>query len=191
MSGERKKRKAQETPEKDSPAADLIQKISERTQGRINDLKTLMGEAEAAKQVKDLKDVLVKYIKATVKHEEDTSNQLSDVFQMVSKLEKKTKAAEVKAEAADVMVKEIERARETVEIKASRREMAQKMEFATTQVKVMDLDFDKSIDEQKEMVRVAKVRLTAKMKPDDQPKFGELIKKAEGMCWPGARQSTR
>ena len=179
MSGDRKKRKAQETPEKESPAADLIKKISDCTTNRVSDLKTLMGEAESAKQVKDLKDIMVKYIKSSIKHEEVMGNHLSDVFQVVTKLEKKTVAAEVKAEAADVKVKEIEKVRETIEIKSSRKEMAQKMELAVSQVKIMDLDFDKSVEDQKEMVRIAKTRLTAKVNASDQPKFTDLIKKAE------------
>ena len=179
MSGERKKRKAQETPEKESPAADIIKKISDCTASRVSDLQTLMGEVESAKQVKDLKDVLVKHIKASIKHEEMIGNHLSDGFQIITKLEKKAAEAGTKAEAAGVKVKEIEKVRESIEIKASRKEMAEKMEIATTQVKVMDLDFDKNVEDQKELVRVAKVRLTAKVKADDQPKFADLIKKAE------------
>ena len=173
-----KKRKAQESPEKDSPASDQVKKISDRTIKRVEDLKVLMAEAEAAKVTKDMKEVFVKYLKSTIKHEEDANTELSDLMQTVIKLEKKAGAAEEKAAKADDKVKEIEKVRETVEIKASRKDMAAKMEYATTQVKVMDLDFERSLEEQKEMVRVAKLRLTAKIKKDDQPKFTELVSKA-------------
>ena len=175
---ENKKRKAQESPEKDSPAADQVKKISDCTSRRIEDLKSLLAETEAAKQVKEVKDVFAKFLKSTIKHEEVVNTELSDLLQMVVTLEKRASAAEQKAVKADVKVKEIEKVRETVEIKASRKEMAAKMEYASTQVKVMDLDFERSIDEQKEMVKVAKLRLTAKVKAEDQPKFTDLVKKA-------------
>ena len=125
-----------------------------------------------------MKDLLGKYFRSTIEHTETVGSELSDVCQEVVRLEKKTDGVVVKAEKADAKVKEIEMVRETTEIKASRREMAAKMEFATTQVKVMDLDFDRSIEEQKEMVRVAKLRLTAKVKADDQPRFTDIVKKA-------------
>ena len=176
--GQSKKRKAQESPEKDSPASDQVKKISDRTTGRVADLKSLLSEAEGAKQVKDVKDVLVKYLKSSIKYEEAVNTELSDLMHVVVKLEKKAVSAEQKAANADVKVKEIEKVRETVEIKASQKEMAAKMEQATHQVKVMDVDFERNIEEQKEMVRVAKLRLTAKVKAEDQPKFTELVSKA-------------
>ena len=125
-----------------------------------------------------MKDVLTKYIKSTIKYEEATNSELSDLFQLVVKLEKRAGAAEERAVKADVKVTELEKVRETVEIKSSRKEMAAKMETATTQVKVMDLDFERCVEEQKEMVKVAKLRLTAKVRGDDQHKFAELVNKA-------------
>ena len=40
------------------------------------------------------------------------------------------------------------------------------------------LDFEREVEEQKELVKVAKLRLTAKVKAEDQPKFTEIIRKA-------------
>jgi hypothetical protein len=178
MGNDTKKRKAQESPGKGSPASDLIKKLSDRTLNRVSDLKGLLVENESAKSVKDVKDVLAKYIKSAIKHEEATSNDMSDVLQLFIKLEKRAETAEAKATTADAKVKEIEKVRETVEIKASRKEMAAKMELATTQVKVMDLDFERSMDDQKEMVKVAREVLTARVRSDDQPKLTSLTKKA-------------
>jgi hypothetical protein len=134
-------------------------------------------EMEAAKAMKDMKDVMLKVMKGTAKYQQKMANHVSDLCKSVSEMEKKLTDTELKAVKQKEKIEEFEKLRETSEVKASRKDMAEKMELATTQVKILDMDFDKQTDVRKELLDVAKVRLLAKVKAAEQAKFTELIKK--------------
>ena len=178
MGNESKKRKTRDSPCKEGPSSSLVVKIGERATSYSKELEAHLLEVEQAKSVKDLKDSVVKSLKASIGYHKDMASHVSDLCAAVVVLEARAEAVNEKADTAKERVAELEKARETIEVKASRRDMAAKIEHATTQVKVMDLDFDREIDNQKDMVNCAKTRLTAKVKAEDQPKFTELVKKA-------------
>ena len=178
MGKENKKRKANGSPDKEGPSANLVVKIGNLATTYAGELEAHLVEVEQAKTVKDLKDSVTKSLKAAIGYHKNMASHVSDICAAVVVLEARAETVSVKADMAKERVCELEKARETLEIKASRKDMAAKMEHATTQVKVMDLDFDRQIEDQKEMVKCAKTRLTAKVKADDQPKFVELVKKA-------------
>ena len=75
-------------------------------------------------------------------------------------------------------VADMEKVRESISVKASRKDMAAKMEVAMTQVKVLDLDFEKNTDDRAELQRVAKEKLKAKVRSTEVEKYNELVRKS-------------
>jgi len=134
---------------------------------------------EGAPSFKKLGEQLAKMWKGTVMgFVQKQSSHISDLCQAVADLEEKLEAAAVRETNNKQKLEEMEKFRETNEVKASRVEMGRKMESAVTQVKILDMDFDKEIDDHKEMLNCAKIRLRAKVKASEQERFGELVKKA-------------
>jgi len=56
--------------------------------------------------------------------------------------------------------------------------MGRKMEVAITQVKILDLDFGKEINERKELMEAAKAKLAEKIRLDERSKYDDLVRKA-------------
>ncbi len=134
---------------------------------------------EGATSIKKMGEQLAKMWKGTVlAFVQNQATHISDLCQAVADLEEKLEAAAVRETSNKQKLEEMEKFRETNEVKASRVEMGKKMEAAVTQVKILDLNFDKEIDDHKEMLNCAKIRLRAKVKASEQEKFGELVKKA-------------
>jgi hypothetical protein len=175
-----KNKQPRTSPIKESVVGDIMSKISDATDDFAG---TMTGdwykELEAAKAIKEMKELMLKVFKGTAKYQQRMASNVSDLCRAVTELEEKFSSAEVKVHRQKEKLEEIEKARETIEVKTSKREMAAKMEAATAQVKVMDINFDKQTDDRKELLSVAKLRLLAKVKADDQPKFSELVKKAD------------
>ena len=146
MGKESKKRKANGSPGKEGPSANLVVKIGNLATAYAGELEAHLAEVEQAKTVKDLKDTVTKSLKAAIGYHKNMASHVSDICAAVVVLEARAETANVKADMAKERVCELEKARETLEVKASRKDMAAKMEHATTQVKVMDLDFDRLIE---------------------------------------------
>ena len=111
---------------------------------------------------------------------ESRSNQISDLCAEVDSLRERLEQEQVRRIKAEEQLADMEKRTDTVAVKASRRDMAAKMEAAVTNVKILDLDFDKNTDDRKEMVHAAKERLRAKIRGADQQQlFSDLTKKAD------------
>jgi hypothetical protein len=67
-------------------------------------------------------------------------------------------------------IEELEKLRETSDVKMSKAEMGKKMEVAQTQVKLLDIDFGKCIDDPKDLTKVAREAIAAKVRSDEKEK---------------------
>jgi hypothetical protein len=74
-------------------------------------------------------------------------------------------------------------------VKLSKAEMGKKMEVAQTQVKLLDIDFGKCIDDPKELNKAAKEAIAAKIRSDEKEKYDNLVKNAVVQVL--ARQTTK
>jgi hypothetical protein len=172
------KRKHGDSPLK-GKMADIIDAISSDT---TEFEKCLDSEAKVwadAGSYKKLSELMAKTFKGPVMgFIKKQADHLSDLCQKVNDLEVKLDQALTNEMKTKEKLEDIEKQRETLAVKDSRKEMAARMEVATTQVKVLDVNFDKHIDERKELVQAANERLRAKVKAADQEKYNQLIKKA-------------
>ena len=133
-----------------------------------NDVK----ELEAQDKVKPLGKAVSKLMRGPVMDfKRYQANVVSDLCKKVQELEDKQGTAAEREKDQQEKLAEIERFRETNVVKASRLEMAAKLEVATTQVKLLDVDFDAHTTDQKELVQVAKAKLKARVKSSDQERY--------------------
>ena len=141
-------------------------------------------DAEAIRKAttwKAMQDAIVSSYEKTMESMiESRSNQVSDLCAEVERLRERLEQEQVRRIKAEEQLAEMEKRTDSVAVKASRKEMAAKMETAVTNVKVLDLDFDKNTDDRKEMITAAKERLRAKIRgADQQQRFTDITKKAD------------
>ena len=147
-------------------------------------------ELEAQDKVKPLGKAVSKLMRGPVmEFMRYQANVVSDLCKKVQELEDKLGRADEKVNDQQEKLVEIERYRETNVVRASRLEMAAKLEVATTQVKLLDVDFDAHTTDQKELVQVAKAKLKDRVKSTDQDRYQELVQKAVVQVL--ARQTTK
>ena len=159
--------------------ADVMSAISADTSAFEKAIDADFKGMEGAASFKKMGEQLAKMWKGTVMgFVQKQATHISDLCQAVADLEEKLEEVTVRETCNKQKLEEMEKFRETNEVKASRQEMAKKMEAAVTQVKILDMNFDKEIDDHKEMLNCAKIRLRAKVKASEQERFGELVKKA-------------
>jgi hypothetical protein len=103
---------------------------------------------------------------------------MTGLISEISRLEEALEASEVKEEEYVNRIAELEKLRETSEVKISKAEMGKKMEVAQTQVKLLDIDFGKCIDDPKELNKAAKEAIAARIRSDEKEKYDNLVKNA-------------
>jgi hypothetical protein len=74
------------------------------------------------------------------------------------------------------VVKEVVMAKDRVEIKASAKEMEDKLRISTTQFKVMDLELGKETEDRKEIINLGMAEIRRKIRQDHVNQFDELVK---------------
>ena len=77
------------------------------------------------------------------------------------------------------VVKEVVMAKDKVEIKASAKEMEDKLRISTTQFKVMDLELGKETEDRKEIINLGMAEIRRKIRQDHVSQFDELVKDVE------------
>ena len=179
MSRADKRKKFSVSPSKgDTDAGFIMLAVGDVTEEYASKLTADLTELEGAKDGPKMKEALGKLFRGQLAFQRQVASHISDLANKVLELEGLLeRAGEREAEANEKIVT-MERARESMAVKASRQEMAAKMEIATTQVKLLDINFDKQIDDRKELIHAATHRLRAKIKTSEQPRFRELEKKA-------------
>jgi hypothetical protein len=74
-------------------------------------------------------------------------------------------------------------------ISGTKAEMGKKMEVAQTQVKLLDIDFGKCIDDPKELKKAAKEAIAVRIRSDEKEKYDNLVRNAVVQVL--ARQTTK
>jgi hypothetical protein len=102
----------------------------------------------------------------------------SDLCTEVMHLTAENKALKEQLAKQDDNINSVKACKEKVEVKASKKEMEDKVRFATTQVKVTNLDFGKAIEDRKELLNVAKETIRDKVRSDLKKEYDEKIRNA-------------
>jgi hypothetical protein len=148
------------------------------------------AEKMSVKSVKDLKEGMEKMFSSVlIPYLEKNANTMTGLISEISRLEEALEISEAKEEESVNRIAELEKLRETSEVKLSKAEMGKKMEVAQTQVKLLDIDFGKCIDDPKELNKAAKEAIAAKIRSDEKEKYDNLVKNAVVQVL--ARQTTK
>jgi hypothetical protein len=184
-----KKRLRIGTPEKSSRSDDLLVGIGEDFFAFCLKYKQ-EAEKMNVKSVKDLKEGIEKMFSSVlIPYLEKNANVMTSLISEISRLEEALEASEVKKEENVNRNVELEKLRETSEVKMSKAEMGKKMEVAQTQVKLLDIYFGKCIDDLKELNKAAKEVIAARIRSDEKEKYDNLVRNAVVQVL--ARQTTK
>jgi hypothetical protein len=184
-----KKRARAGTPEKANASSDLIMSIDSEYAAFCLKYKQ-EAEKLSAKSVKDLKDGMERMFSSVfIPYLEKNANLMSNMCSEIARLEEALEASEEKEEEAVNRIAELEKLRETSDVKLSKAEMGKKMEIAQTQVKLLDIDFGKCYDDPKDLNKAAKEAIAARVRSDEKEKYDNLIRNAVVQVL--ARQTTR
>jgi hypothetical protein len=184
-----KKRLRVGTPEKASRSDDLLVGIGDDFSAFCLKYKQ-EAEKMSVKSVKDLKEGMEKMFSSVlIPYLEKNANVMTGLISEISRLEEALEASEVKEEEHVNRIVELEKLRETSEVKLSKAEMGKKMEIAQTQVKLLDIDFGKCIDDPKELNKAAREAIAAKVRSDEKEKYDKLVRNAVVQVL--ARQTTK
>jgi hypothetical protein len=168
------------TPEKGKcwDFKNLQKRLSEDLDGKIKGMMNVVGELKPL-NAKDFRDALTDIFgKFVVPILEDQGSLMSDLIEGISCLEDKVQELrEDKAKDAERIVM-LEKCRESVELKVSRKEMTERVTVASKQFKIMDIDFGKEVTERKELLTAAREKLASKVRSDKRGRYEELIKHA-------------
>jgi len=165
----------------------------EKLQGIIDDVKVkvgttltameLAGETPTASEFKTwigtMVGTLMNGMDCSFSVVSDMAMEISVVRETLRKKEAEVKEMKDAIRDQDSVVKEVAKAKDRVEIKASAREMEDKLRISTTQFKVMDLDFGKETEDRKEIVSLGVAEIRKKIRNDHVGEFDELIKHAD------------
>ena len=184
-----KKRLRVGTPEKTRKSDDMLVEIDEDFSAFCLKYKQ-EAEKMSVKSVKDLKEGMEKMFSSVlIPYLEKNANTMTGLISEISRLEEALEVSEAKEEESVNRIAELEKLRETSEVKLSKAEMGKKMEVAQTQVKLLDIDFGKCIDDPKELNKAAKEAIAAKIRSDEKEKYDNLVKNAVVQVL--ARQTTK
>jgi hypothetical protein len=176
-------------PEKSSRSDDLLVSIGEDFSAFCLKYKQ-EAEKMSVKSVKDLKEGMEKLFSSVlIPYLEKNANAMTGLISEISRLEEALEASEVKEEENVNRIAELEKLRETSEVKVSKAEMGKKMEVAQTQVKLLDIDFGKCINNPKELNKAAKEAIAARIRSDEKEKYDNLVRNAVVQVL--ARQTTK
>jgi hypothetical protein len=182
------KRRRISTPKK-AGEVDFLSKFSDDTKAAKAELCAALKNIKVGK-ITDVRDSIVSiFTDQVIPWFENQASTISDLGAKVEELESVN--AELRAEADELRntVGELEKKKESDEVKASRSAMECKVKEASLQVKIMDLDFGKEIKERKELQEKASEILTVKVRSDLRDRYDALCKKASKVIL--AKQTTK
>jgi hypothetical protein len=168
------------TPEKGKcwDFKNLQKRLSEDLEAKIKGMMNAVGELKPLNP-KDFRDALADIFgKFVVPILEDQGSLMSDLIEGISCMEEKVQEMkDDKAKDAE-RIKMLEKCRESVELKGSRKDMTERVTVASKQFKVLDIDFGKELTERKELLAAAREKLSDKVRSDKRGRYNELIKNA-------------
>jgi hypothetical protein len=162
---------------------DKIQVIMDDTKVKVGTTLTAMelaGDQPSAGEFKTWINTLVATLMIGM---EGQASVVSDMAIEIGVMREAMKVRETEVSGIKTMVKEQEgvvrdvvKAKDRVEVKASAKEMEDKLRITTTQFKVMDLDMGKETEDRKEIVNLGLNEIRRKMRHDHVKDFDELVK---------------
>jgi hypothetical protein len=161
------------TPEKGKcwDFKNLQKRLSEDLEAKIKGMMSAVGELKPL-NAKDFRDALMDIFgKFVVPILEDQGSLMSDLIEGISCMEEKVQEMkDDKAKDAE-RIKMLEKCRESVELKGSRKDMTERVTVASKQFKILDIDFGKEVTERKELLAVAKEKMIDKIRSDKRGRY--------------------
>jgi len=179
--------------EKSSKDMDIGMDYCERLSTIMDDVKVkvgttisameLAGEAATAGQFGRWMETLVSTLIGGMEQQSsivsDMGMEIGVVRDMLKKKEEEVRKLKEEVRDQEVAVKAVAKAKESIEIKASSKEMEDKLRIATTQFKLMDVDIGKETDDRKEIIEKGVAEIRKNLRGDAVKDFDELVKFAE------------
>jgi hypothetical protein len=109
----------------------------------------------------------------------DMAMEMGVMRMALSVREKEVKKLKEDFRDQEVAVKAVAKAKENIEIKASAKEMEDKLRTATTQFKLMDVNIGRETDDRREIIEKGVAEIRKNLRADAVKDFDELIKFAE------------
>jgi hypothetical protein len=180
------KRQAGKRPREDTPSPQKQGNNDTDWHGRIDGdvtwIKKEIGTAtrnfkhdkifSLAESVKDFLNITL------VKIVERQASTNSDLATEVIRLTAENNKLNNKVVRQDEDIQSVKLCKEKVEVKASKKEMEEKVKTAVTQVKATNINFEKEIVDRKELISTAKQALATKVRSDLRAEYDERIKTA-------------
>ena len=109
----------------------------------------------------------------------DMAMEIGVMREALRRKEEEVKMLRVDVREQEVAVKAVAKAKENIEIKASSKEMEEKLRTATTQFKLMDVNIGKETDDRKEIIEKGIAEVRRNLRTDAVKEFDDLIKFAD------------
>lgn len=180
----RKKRMGEEDMEQEF---DVCSRLTEALDGVKVSVSTILTAMEVKEEpsCEDLKRWMVALAKNQVKGLEGLGNIVSEVVMEMHELESRIKGKDheiqgLKEELASQsqVVKAVSQSKEKIEVKASAKEMEERLKISLTQFKVMDVEIGKETEDRKELITKGLEEIKKKVRSDHKVEWEKL---AEGV----------
>jgi hypothetical protein len=179
------------TPEKGKSCdfKELQRRLSDDLHVKITGINSAIGELKQG-TMKDFREALTDVLgKLVVPILEDQGSLISDLIEGISVLESRIEYLTSEKEKNDERMESLEKCRESVELKGSRKDMTERVSTASKQFKIMDIDFGKEMSDRKELMAKAKEIMAEKVRSDKRARYEELLRHASLQVL--ARSTTR
>jgi hypothetical protein len=138
---------------------------------------------------KDAKDVFLLLFDTMTDTMETNANAVTDLAEAVEKYEAVIEEKDRKITDLQEKVRELEKRKDSQEVKDSQAEMALEIRQAMTTFKVMDLDMEKETDDRKEIIDSAAKAINSKIRSDVKSKWIDATRAAKVI--PIGRKTTK
>jgi hypothetical protein len=176
----------------DSEEMDLSFDMCERMTKVMDDMKRKVGVTISCMETckdpttNDLKTWMTTLAKTHLQGLDKMANFVGEVVTEMEKLNGEIrrrdgviKGLEVNMAEQDQKVVSVMKAKEKVEVKASSKEMEDRLKIANTQFKIMEVDIGKETDNRKEIIEKGMAELSKKVRSDLQKEWTELTRGVE------------
>jgi len=109
----------------------------------------------------------------------DMAMEIGVMREAMRRKEEEVKKLRVDIREQEVAVKAVAKAKENIEIKASSKEMEEKLRTATTQFKLMDINIGRETEDRKEIIEKGIAEVRKNLRSDAVKEFDDLIKFAD------------
>jgi hypothetical protein len=128
---------------------------------------------------KEAKDKFLGMFSAVVDTMEKNMSTVTDIAAVVERYEDKLEAKDKIIKALECKIVELEKRKDSQEVKDSQEAMTSEIRQAMTHFKVMDLDLGRETDNRKEMIDNAAKAINGKIRSDQAAKWGSVTRTAK------------